>query len=107
VLCINFAIFLIIGTDYKGTTLNIALVGVWCLLFGCLSLSMIRTRPGPSLPKGASYIKMSIQTSFHTLSVTYRNLPQMTKFLTAYFIYSDGKCPLHFSFPRPLFFFNI
>ena len=89
-LCVNFVIFLVVGTDYESTCLNVAIVGAWTLLFGMIAFAVMKRRPGPALPPGASYVRISITTSYHTLAVTYRELPQMTRFLVAYFIYSDG-----------------
>ena len=89
-LCVNFVIFLVVGTDYESTCLNVAIVGAWTLLFGMIAFAVMKRRPGPALPPGASYVRTSITTSYHTLAVTYRELPQMTRFLVAYFIYSDG-----------------
>eukprot|EP00520_Triparma_pacifica_P020309 CAMPEP_0118671000 /NCGR_PEP_ID=MMETSP0785-20121206/21767_1 /TAXON_ID=91992 /ORGANISM="Bolidomonas pacifica, Strain CCMP 1866" /LENGTH=557 /DNA_ID=CAMNT_0006565853 /DNA_START=231 /DNA_END=1904 /DNA_ORIENTATION=- len=89
-LIINFAIFTVMA-DNAGfaARLNVALCGVWTLIFGGYCFYHLKTRPGPPLPEGENYASVSIKQVTHTFK-SCSELPQLFLFLGAYFIFSDG-----------------
>ncbi|KAF8981395.1 Autophagy protein 22 [Entomortierella lignicola] len=67
----------------------IAFTGVWWLLWTIVVMPWLDARPGPPLPKGRNWIAYSWSKNFKTLKST-RELSQITKFIFAWFILSDG-----------------
>lgn len=86
-------IFLVIGagilTAGASLQLFIALGGVWSMGFAAITFYYLKTRPGPKLPEGESYLRRSVQQIKHTFASRHK-LKQLFVFLLAYFIYSDG-----------------
>ena len=70
--------------------INCAISGTWTLLFGVLSWSRLKDRPGPDLPDGEGYFSQGVKDVSQTIMHLKADLPNLGKFLTAYFIYSDG-----------------
>eukprot|EP00518_Triparma_eleuthera_P009223 CAMPEP_0182471984 /NCGR_PEP_ID=MMETSP1319-20130603/21320_1 /TAXON_ID=172717 /ORGANISM="Bolidomonas pacifica, Strain RCC208" /LENGTH=563 /DNA_ID=CAMNT_0024672599 /DNA_START=145 /DNA_END=1836 /DNA_ORIENTATION=+ len=88
-LIINFALFTFIPDGGFAARLNVALCGVWTLIFGGYCFYHLKTRPGPPLPQGETYMSVSVKQVKKTIA-SWRELPQLFLFLGSYFIFSDG-----------------
>ncbi|GMH89494.1 hypothetical protein TrVE_jg5672 [Triparma verrucosa] len=88
-LIINFAIFTFVPDGGFAARFNVALCGVWTMVFGGYCFMNIKTRPGPPLPAGETYISVSVKQVKKTIG-SWRELPQLFLFLGSYFIFSDG-----------------
>ena len=93
-LMVNLVIFAVMEDTTFATQLNCAISGSWTLVFGLLSWSRLQDRPGPALPKGENYFSQGIKDVSKTIVHLKTSLPNLAKFLTAYFIYSDGTSTL-------------
>ena len=93
-LMVNLVIFAMMSDTTFATQLNCAISGAWTLLFGILSWSRLKDRPGPALPKGEGYFSQGLKDVSQTMRHLQADLPNLGKFLTAYFIYSDGTSTL-------------
>uniref|UniRef100_A0A7S3D2A9 Autophagy-related protein n=1 Tax=Palpitomonas bilix TaxID=652834 RepID=A0A7S3D2A9_9EUKA len=69
--------------------MSIALSGAWWLLFSIFTFVKLRSRPGPSLPKGKNYLIEGWKTLGRTLKHA-KKYKETLKLLLAWFIYSDG-----------------
>eukprot|EP00519_Triparma_laevis_P013967 CAMPEP_0182493834 /NCGR_PEP_ID=MMETSP1321-20130603/2719_1 /TAXON_ID=91990 /ORGANISM="Bolidomonas sp., Strain RCC1657" /LENGTH=595 /DNA_ID=CAMNT_0024696703 /DNA_START=41 /DNA_END=1828 /DNA_ORIENTATION=+ len=88
-LIINFAIFTFVPDGGFAARFNVALCGVWTMVFGGYCFMNIKTRPGPPLPAGETYMSVSVKQVKKTIG-SWRELPQLFLFLGSYFIFSDG-----------------
>jgi UMF1 family MFS transporter len=66
-----------------------AVSGVWYLIFILVTWKLLKSRPGPPLPKGESYLTYSWKTVFNTISKA-QKLSQVFIFLLSWFIMSDA-----------------
>jgi MFS-type transporter involved in bile tolerance (Atg22 family) len=73
-----------------GAAWGIAFVGVWVLFFIMFPARWLGRRPGPPFPAGESMATAGTRRIAATLKQTKRRLPEASKFLLAYFIFSDG-----------------
>ncbi|KAG0210585.1 Autophagy protein 22 [Mortierella sp. GBA30] len=67
----------------------IAFTGVWWLLWMLIIAPWLDARPNDPLPKGTNWMLFSWKTSYKTL-IACRKLPEIFKFMVAWFILSDG-----------------
>ena len=88
-LILNFVIFSFMTDAGLAARLNVALCGVWTLVFGSYCFYHLKTRPGPPLPQGETFMSVSVKQVKKTIS-SWRELPQLFLFLGSYFIFSDG-----------------
>ena len=69
--------------------LALCMAGVWWFIFGCWSVSGLKSRPGPALEHGENYWTIGFKTIWRTARQM-KHLKQMGIFLGAFFFYSDG-----------------
>jgi len=69
--------------------INLLLGGVWWLGFGVLSIRRLEVRPRPPLPPGKSHLREGVRRTVTTVRKA-RRLPNVFRFLIAYWLYSDG-----------------
>ncbi|KAG0306206.1 Autophagy protein 22 [Dissophora globulifera] len=67
----------------------IAFTGVWWLGWTIAVMPWLEARPGPPMPKGRNWIAYSWGQNYKTLK-SMRKLSQITKFIFAWFMLSDG-----------------
>lgn len=67
----------------------VALCGVWWLAGSIYSFAKLKTRPGPYLPQGSSYLVYSWKKVGKTVKKC-RQLPVTFWFLLCFFLFSDG-----------------
>ena len=89
ILLINMVIFLLVKPSGLAARVNIFIDGVWILAFGTFAIVNLKTRPGPPLPLGHSYLGFGFYKTWQTVKM-YKRLPELFKFFAAYFVYSDG-----------------
>ncbi|KAF9322297.1 Autophagy protein 22 [Podila horticola] len=77
------------NNSYLSLQIAIAFTGVWWLLWTLAVMPWLDARPGPPLPKGQNWIAFSWKKNFKTFK-SMRKLPQITRFIFAWFILSDG-----------------
>ncbi|KAF9400659.1 Autophagy protein 22 [Mortierella sp. AD011] len=92
--CIGISIGM--GNSLMSLRVAIAFTGVWWLIWTIAVMPWLDARPGPPLPKGRNWIVYSWSkilranpSDFKTLR-SMRQLSQVTKFIFAWFILSDG-----------------
>ncbi|KAF9294639.1 Autophagy protein 22 [Linnemannia elongata] len=66
----------------------IAYTGVWWLMWILIVAPWLDARPGPPMPKGQNWVAYSWKKSKTLLS--FKQLPEIFKFMVAWFILSDG-----------------
>ncbi len=88
-LCINFALLTFMTDAVWAVQVNVALCGLWTMVFGGYCFYHLKTRPGPALPAGENYASVSVKQVVKTFK-SCTELPQLFLFLGAYFIFSDG-----------------
>ncbi|KAG0070661.1 Autophagy protein 22 [Linnemannia elongata] len=66
----------------------IAYTGVWWLMWILIVAPWLDARPGPPMPKGQNWVAYSWKKSITLLS--FKQLPEIFKFMVAWFILSDG-----------------
>ncbi|KFH66836.1 hypothetical protein MVEG_07361 [Podila verticillata NRRL 6337] len=86
-ICIGIS--LAMNDSYLSLQIAIAFTGVWWLLWTLAVMPWLDARPGPPLPKGQNWIAFSWKKNFKTFK-SMRKLPQITRFVFAWFILSDG-----------------
>jgi MFS-type transporter involved in bile tolerance (Atg22 family) len=69
--------------------INLLLGGLWWLGFGVLSIRRLEARPRPPLPPGKSHLREGVRRIATTIRKA-RQLPNVFRFLIAYWLYSDG-----------------
>ena len=67
----------------------IATSGLWILLLSTMTFLGLKSRPSPPLKQGESYIGLSLKQTLVTI-LSFKELPELGKYLGAFFIYSDG-----------------
>ncbi|KAG0228957.1 Autophagy protein 22 [Mortierella sp. GBA43] len=77
------------GNSLLSLKTAIAFTGVWWLVWTIVVMPWLDARPGPPLPKGQNWILYSWTKNYETLR-SMRQLSQVTKFIFAWFILSDG-----------------
>ncbi|KAG0377078.1 Autophagy protein 22 [Mortierella sp. AD032] len=87
----GFCIGISIGMNESLLSLQIAIAftGVWWLAWTMAVLPWLNARPGPPLPEGQNWITYSWRKNFNTIKAM-RQLSQITKFILAWFLLSDG-----------------
>lgn len=83
------ACFAVGGTGGRAMQLCIAACGLWWLVFSCVPLWVLKSRPGPPLPPNTNYLSFSWGKLRRTLQKC-RRLPTTFSFLICYFFFSDG-----------------
>ncbi|GJJ79119.1 MFS transporter, UMF1 family [Entomortierella parvispora] len=80
-----------VGMDNSLLSLQIAIAytGVWWLIWTIAVMPWLEARPGPPLPKGTNWLVYSWSKNYKTLKAM-RQLTQVTKFIFAWFMLSDG-----------------
>ena len=81
------------SSEYLGSRIAITGAGFWMLFFTTITFSRLKTRPGPPLPTGQSYFTHGIHQAKRTFR-SFKDLPELGKFLGSYFIFSDGTSTL-------------
>ncbi|KAF9906569.1 Autophagy protein 22, partial [Lobosporangium transversale] len=77
------------GNSLLALQVVIAFTGVWWLMWTLAVMPWLDARPGPPLPKGQNWIVYSWSQNLKTFK-SMRQLSQVTKFIVAWFILSDG-----------------
>ncbi|KAF8929992.1 Autophagy protein 22 [Dissophora ornata] len=72
-----------------GLQIAIAFTGVWWLGWTIVVMPWLDARPGPPMPKGRNWIAYSWGKNYQTFK-SMRKLSQITKFIFAWFMLSDG-----------------
>ncbi|KAF9931848.1 Autophagy protein 22 [Linnemannia zychae] len=85
--CIGFSIGL--HGSYMGLEYAIAFTGIWWLMWILIVSPWLQARPGPPMPKGQNWIVFSWKKTYKTVRAV-RKLPEIFKFIVAWFILSDG-----------------
>jgi UMF1 family MFS transporter len=85
----SVAVLFAFADGNQGVRIVIAFSGVWALAFGGYSFSKLGARPGHALPAGETYLGTSRKNMTKVWN-TRHELPQLFRFLAAYFIFSDG-----------------
>ncbi|KAG0294397.1 Autophagy protein 22 [Linnemannia gamsii] len=85
--CIGLSIWL--QENYMSLEIAIAFTGVWWLMWIVIVSPWLDARPGPPMPKGQNWIAYSWKKTFKTVAAV-RQLPEIFKFMVAWFILSDG-----------------
>ncbi|KAF9998871.1 Autophagy protein 22 [Modicella reniformis] len=85
--CIGISIGM--GNTLLSLQVAIAFTGVWWLFWTIVVMPWLDARPGPPLPKGQNWIAYSWSKNYMTFK-SMRQLSQVTKFIFAWFILSDG-----------------
>ncbi|KAG0373352.1 Autophagy protein 22 [Mortierella sp. AD032] len=67
----------------------IAFTGVWWLMWILIVAPWLDPRPGPPMPKGQNWVTYSWGKTYKTL-LSFKQLPEIFKFMVAWFILSDG-----------------
>ncbi|OAQ33693.1 hypothetical protein K457DRAFT_122162 [Linnemannia elongata AG-77] len=67
----------------------IAYTGVWWLMWILIVAPWLDARPGPPMPKGQNWVAYSWKKTYRTL-LSFKQLPEIFKFMVAWFILSDG-----------------
>ncbi|KAG0271144.1 Autophagy protein 22 [Linnemannia exigua] len=75
--------------SYMSLEIAIAFTGVWWLMWIVIVAPWLDARPGTPMPKGQNWIVYSWKKTFNTLA-SVRKLPEIFKFIVAWFILSDG-----------------
>ncbi|KAG0008948.1 Autophagy protein 22, partial [Podila clonocystis] len=86
-ICIGISLGM--NNSYLSLQIAIAFTGVWWLVWTLAVMPWLDARPGPPLPKGQNWIAFSWKKNFKTFK-SMRKLPQITRFIFAWFILSDG-----------------
>ncbi|KAF9306945.1 Autophagy protein 22 [Mortierella antarctica] len=86
-ICIGISLSM--NNSYLSLQIAIAFTGVWWLMWTLAVMPWLDARPGPPLPKGQNWIAFSWRKNFKTFK-SMRKLPQITRFIFAWFILSDG-----------------
>ncbi|KAK3815324.1 MAG: autophagy-related protein 22-like protein [Benniella sp.] len=85
--CIGISVGM--GNSLMSLKTAIAFTGVWWFIWTLAVLPWLDARPGPPLPKGQNWIAYSWSKNYKTFK-SMRQLRQVTKFIFAWFIISDG-----------------
>ncbi|KAK3837125.1 MAG: autophagy-related protein 22-like protein [Linnemannia elongata] len=85
--CIGLSILM--HGSYMSLEIAIAFTGVWWLMWIVIVAPWLDARPGPPMPKGQNWIIYSWKKTFKTVAAV-RKLPEIFKFIVAWFILSDG-----------------
>ncbi|KAG0258422.1 Autophagy protein 22 [Mortierella polycephala] len=67
----------------------IAFTGVWWLMWTLIVSPWLDARPNEPLPKGTNWVLYSWKKTYMTMT-SFRKLPEISKFMVAWFILSDG-----------------
>ncbi|KAF9306950.1 Autophagy protein 22 [Mortierella antarctica] len=67
----------------------IAFTGVWWLMWMLIVAPWLDARPGTPMPEGKNWIAYSWKKTYNTIA-SFRRLPEIFKFMIAWFILSDG-----------------
>ncbi|KAF9354466.1 Autophagy protein 22 [Mortierella sp. AD094] len=86
-ICIGISLGM--GNSLLSLQVAIAFTGVWWLVWTIAVMPWLDARPGPPMPKGRNWVAYSWSKNFKTLR-SMRQLSQVTKFIFAWFILSDG-----------------
>ncbi|KAF9399673.1 Autophagy protein 22, partial [Podila epigama] len=86
-ICIGISLGL--NNSYLSLQIAIAFTGVWWLLWTMAVMPWLDARPGPPLPKGQNWVVFSWKKNLLTFK-SMKKLPQITRFIFAWFILSDG-----------------
>ncbi|KAG0087591.1 Autophagy protein 22 [Podila epicladia] len=86
-ICIGISLGM--NNSYLSLQIAIAFTGVWWLMWTLAVMPWLDARPGPPLPKGQNWIAFSWRKNYKTFK-SMRKLPQITRFIFAWFILSDG-----------------
>jgi UMF1 family MFS transporter len=86
---ISVAIILSISDSLLALQVASAVNGAWYIVFIGITWMLLKSRPGPPLPEGESYLLYSWKTVFKTVSQAGR-LSQAFIFLLSWFIMSDA-----------------
>jgi UMF1 family MFS transporter len=82
-----------ISLGMKETSLSlelaIAFTGVWWFAWMLIISPWLDARPNEPLPKGTNWVVHSWKSTYHTLT-SFRKLPEIFKYMVAWFILSDG-----------------
>ncbi|ORZ26337.1 autophagy-related protein 22-like protein [Lobosporangium transversale] len=82
------------GNSLLALQVVIAFTGVWWLMWTLAVMPWLDARPGPPLPKGQNWIVYSWSQIVRSANLktfkSMRQLSQVTKFIVAWFILSDG-----------------
>ncbi|KAI1319458.1 Autophagy protein 22 [Mortierella claussenii] len=77
------------NNSYLSLQVAIAFTGVWWLTWTLAVMPFLNARPGPPLPKDRNWIAYSWSKNYKTFK-SMRQLSQITKFIFAWFMLSDG-----------------
>ncbi|KAF8921725.1 Autophagy protein 22, partial [Dissophora ornata] len=72
-----------------GLQISIAFTGVWWFMWMMIVAPWLEARPGSPMPEGKNWIVYSWKNAYKTMA-SFRKLPEIFKFLMAWFILSDG-----------------
>ncbi|GJJ79115.1 MFS transporter, UMF1 family [Entomortierella parvispora] len=84
-------IWISLGMKESSLSLEIAtaVTGVWWLMWMLIVAPWLDARPGPPMPKEKNWIVYSWKKTYNTL-LSFKTLPEIFKFMVAWFILSDG-----------------
>ncbi|KAF9084647.1 Autophagy protein 22 [Mortierella sp. AD031] len=85
--CIGLTI--VMSGSFLSLEIAIAFTGVWWLMWILIVAPWLDARPGPPMPKGQNWVVYSWKKTFKTIASA-RKLPEIFKFMVAWFILSDG-----------------
>lgn len=80
-------------TNNYSTRLAVFLSGIWVLVFSTFTFWLLEKRSGPPLPDGDTYCQHSLNQAYGTFK-SFKHLPELGKFMLAYFVFSDGTSTL-------------
>lgn len=93
-LLVNLGILSSIASEKNlNTRVSVAASATWILVFSSVCFYYLKSRPSPPLPPNESYLRHSVTAAVGTLK-SFKKLPELGKFLFAYFIFSDGTSTL-------------
>ncbi|KAF9429966.1 Autophagy protein 22 [Podila epigama] len=85
--CIGIS--LLMNESMLSLQIAIAFTGAWWFMWMLIIAPWLDARPGPPMPKGKNWIAYSWGKTYKTLTA-FRQLPEIFKFMLAWFVLSDG-----------------
>ncbi|KAF9195862.1 hypothetical protein BGZ50_003123 [Haplosporangium sp. Z 11] len=87
VVCIGISLSM--NENSLSLEIAIAFTGVWWLMWILIVSPWLDARPNEPLPKGTNWVLYSWKKTYKTIA-SFRKLPEISKFMVAWFILSDG-----------------
>ncbi|KAG0343538.1 Autophagy protein 22 [Podila humilis] len=86
-ICIGLSLYM--KESMLSLQIAVAFTGVWWFMWILIVSPWLDARPGPPMPKGKNWIVYSWKKTYMTMT-SFQKLPEIFKFMIAWFILSDG-----------------